>query len=84
MNGARSEAEVIRRSRGAREKPWPLGQGVSFMSIIYTLSLIFGSIKFQEEVLLQLEEKSDTTGIPSTPALLLTIEYSFAFFEDFT
>ena len=27
---ARNEAEVIRRCRQAREKPWPLGQGVSF------------------------------------------------------
>jgi hypothetical protein len=34
MNGARSEAEVIRRSRGAREKPWPLGQGVSFWDLL--------------------------------------------------
>jgi hypothetical protein len=30
MNGARSEAEVIRRSRVAQKKPWASAQGVSF------------------------------------------------------
>jgi hypothetical protein len=30
MNGAQSEAELIRGSRVAQKKPWPLGQGNSF------------------------------------------------------